>query len=142
MSAEKTAPEIRIEGIAPMLSVFDMPGSLKFYRDILGFKVIMSSEDGDDADWVLMKLNEMELMLNTTYDPGERPLVPDPDRIIAHKDTCLYFGCQDTDALYEHLKSNGITLNKPEITQYNWKAIHVTDPDGYALCFHWPLPNN
>jgi uncharacterized glyoxalase superfamily protein PhnB len=135
-------PDIKIEGLTPLLQVFDMPASLKFYRNILGFKVIMSSEDSDEANWVLLKLNDIELMLNTAYEREYRPKMPDANRIAVHNDTCLYFGCPNTDALYEHLKSNGLELNKPEITPYNWKAIHLKDPDGYCLCFHWPLPNN
>lgn len=132
----------KIEGIAPMLYVFDMPESLRFYRDILGFSVVMSSEPNHYTNWVLLKLNGAELMLNTAYELEHRPLHPDNERIAAHQDTCLYFGCPDTDALYTHLIKNGIKLNKPEITRYNWKAIHLKDPDGYGLYFHWPLPNS
>jgi len=131
-----------ITGLAPMLHVFDMPASLKFYRDILGFTIVMSSEPNDETNWVLLRLNDVELMLNTQYEKENRPRVPDEERIIMHHDTYLYFGCEDTDALYQHLKSKGVELNKPEITVYNWKAINFKDPDGYGLCFHWPLPNN
>src|ERR1700750_2484584 len=105
--------EIKIEGLAPLLQVFDMPASLKFYRDILGFKVVMSSEESDEADWVLLRLDNMELMLNTAYEREYRPKSPDANRIVAHADTSLYFGCPDTDALYEHLKNNGLELDKP-----------------------------
>lgn len=134
--------DFKIEGLAPLLHVFDMPASLKFYRDILGFSVVMSSEPDDETNWVLLRLNNIELMLNTQYEKENRPGVPSELRMETHGDTCLYFGCEDTDALYEHLKNNGVRLNKPEITVYNWKAINFKDPDGYGLCFHWPLPNN
>jgi hypothetical protein len=30
---------IEIQGMAPPLQVFDMPTSIKFYRDVLGFEV-------------------------------------------------------------------------------------------------------
>ncbi len=40
---------IEIHGMAPLLSVFDMPVSLLFYRDILGFKVIETSGQGDNS---------------------------------------------------------------------------------------------
>jgi catechol 2,3-dioxygenase-like lactoylglutathione lyase family enzyme len=75
-----------LEGIAPMLQVFDMPKSIAFYRDILGFEVVLSSpaRGADDFDWGLLRLNGMELMLNTAYEsrrealgagsgPGRRP---------------------------------------------------------------------
>lgn len=136
--------DIKIEGMAPLIQVFDMPVSLKFYRDILGFSIAMSSGEGDDedVDWVLLKLNNIELMLNTAYERGLRPLKPDADRIIAHGDLTLYFGCPDTDTLYEYLHANNVAVDKPEITKYNFKALTVKDPDGYGLCFHWPLPNS
>ncbi|MEP6610250.1 MAG: VOC family protein [Mucilaginibacter sp.] len=65
MNIKTDIPDFRIEGIAPMLYVFDMPASLRFYRDILGFSVVMSSEPNDETNWVLLKLNGAELMLNT-----------------------------------------------------------------------------
>jgi glyoxylase I family protein len=102
----------------------------------------MSSGEGDDVDWVLLKINNTELMLNTAYAKELRPLKPDTERITAHEDLTLYFGCPDTDALYQYLQANNVTVNKPEITKYNWKALNFKDPDGYGLCFHWPLPNS
>lgn len=130
---------IHLEGIAPLLQVFDMPASLRFYRDILGFKVVQSAGDGDEVGWVLLHLNGIELMLNTAYEKPYRPAVPDPGRVAAHADTILYFGCPDTDAAYDYLVAKGIDLQKPAITGYGWKAINLMDPDGYHLCFHFPV---
>lgn len=132
-------PAIGLEGIAPLLQVFDMPTSLHFYRDILGFTVIQSSGQGDDVDWVLLKLNEIEIMLNTAYEKPNRPAVRDSARIASHSDTILYFGCPDTDAAYAYLKENGLDIKKPHITGYGWKALNLIDPDGYHLCFHYPV---
>jgi glyoxylase I family protein len=128
-----------IEGIAPLLQVFDMPTSLTFYRDVLGFTVQDSSGEGDDVGWVLLTLNNFILMLNTAYDRDERPSSPDPDRLAGHQDFTLYLGYPDIDAYYEYLSGKGVKVNRPQITQYNWKAIHFFDPDGYPICFHWPV---
>jgi hypothetical protein len=57
------------------------------------------------------------------------------DRIAAHEDLTLYFGCPDTDALYEYVHANNVTVNKPEITKYNWKALNFKDPDGIRALF-------
>ena len=70
---------IDIRGLAPLLSVFDMPTSIKFYCEGLGFEVV--STDGKPApqcDWVLLRLNDAELMLNTAYDEDQRPPAPEP----------------------------------------------------------------
>jgi glyoxylase I family protein len=46
-----------IRGLAPLLQVFDMPASIHFYRDILGFEVVTTSALGQHFDWALLRLN-------------------------------------------------------------------------------------
>jgi catechol 2,3-dioxygenase-like lactoylglutathione lyase family enzyme len=43
-----------VEGLAPLIQVFDMPTSVAFYRDILGFTVVNQSEPGDNFDWGML----------------------------------------------------------------------------------------
>jgi glyoxylase I family protein len=127
-----------IHGIAPLLQVYDMPTAIHFYRDVLGFTVSATSEPGDNCNWVLLKLNGAELMLNTAYEADDRPAVPDPPRIAGHGDTCLFFGCRDLDAAYQHLIAHGLRVKEPKIAPYGMKQLWFTDPDGYGLCFQWP----
>lgn len=129
---------IDIRGLCPLLQVFDMPASLRFYRDTLGFVVVSTAGDGDDSDWVLLSHKGTELMLNTMYEREARPAHPDPKRIASHRDTILYFGCADLEAAYEELCSKGLNVSKPVVQAYGMKQIYVHDPDGYNLCFQWP----
>src|SRR5260370_19250992 len=97
---------IDIQGMAPLLQVFDMPTSIKSYRDVLGFEVITTSTPrGEHFGWALLRLSGVELMLNTAYEEDARPLVPDPARLAVHEDTCLYFSCPAVDAAYPHLRA-------------------------------------
>ena len=65
---------IEIRGMAPLLQVFDMPTSIAFYRDVLGFEVVTTSKPGAERfDWPLLRLNGLELMLNTAYGEDSRP---------------------------------------------------------------------
>jgi glyoxylase I family protein len=129
---------IDVRGIAPLLAVFDMPTSIKFYCEGLGFEVV--STDGKPApqfDWVLLRLNGSELMLNTAYDETQRPPTPDPARVGAHRDVVIYFGCPDVDGAYAHLLGRGINVKEPKVAPYGMKQLYLTDPDGYLLCFQW-----
>lgn len=131
---------VTLRGMAPLFQVFDMPAAVKFYTDVLGFEVVNTSVvSGEHFDWAWLRRNEIELMLNTAYEQDQRPPYPDPARIAAHEDTSLYFGCPDVDALYAYLLTKQVTVQKPIITGYGWKALYVRDPDGYLLCFHWPV---
>ena len=132
------AMALDISGMTPLIQVFNVPRALAFYRDILGFQVVADSGNGDHSSWVWLRLNNADLMLNDQYEPGHEPPQPPPERTKWHKDTCLYFNCPDPDAAYEFLKSKALDLKPPKVAQYGMKQLHVTDPDGYLLCFQCP----
>jgi len=127
----------RLEGLCPLLQVVDMPRSLAFYRDLLGFAVVHSAPPGDDADWCLLRTGDAELMLNTMYEKHERPSAPDPARTAAHRDTTLFLGCQDLDAAYAHLRDHGIDVAPPVVRDYGMRQLAFRDPDGYGICLQW-----
>lgn len=133
---------IHYQGLAPLLQVFDMPASLCFYRDWLGFTVVAQSSPGDTCNWCLLRYENAELMLNTAYESAHRPAQPDPARIAAHSDTTLYFGCQDLDAAHAHLESKGIAANPPVTRPYGMRQLSFADPDGYHICLQWPSAGN
>ncbi|HYL91563.1 MAG TPA: VOC family protein, partial [Alphaproteobacteria bacterium] len=129
---------IDVRGLAPLLQVFDMPTSIAFYRDVLGFEVVATSQPGKERfGWALLRLNGLELMLNTAYEDDERPPAPDPARVAAHNDTSIYFSCPDVDAAYADLRKRGVKVKEPRIAPYGMKQMYVSDPDGYELCFQW-----
>ncbi len=128
---------IEIDGMTPLIQVFNMPRALAFYRDILGFEVVTDAGGGDDSSWVWLRWQGVDLMLNDQYEPGSEPNEPSAERTKWHGDTCLYFGCPDIDAAYEYLKSKNIDLDPPLVTSYGMKQLYIRDPDNYNLCFQW-----
>jgi glyoxylase I family protein len=132
---------IAVLGSAPLLQVFDMPTSIHFYRDLLGFEVVANSQPervDDTYGWALLRLDGVELMLNTAYEDDDQPAAPDPARIAAHEDTAIYFSCPDVEATYQHFQERGLQVDRPTLTGYGYKQVFLKDPDGFGLCFHWP----
>jgi catechol 2,3-dioxygenase-like lactoylglutathione lyase family enzyme len=129
---------IEVRHMTPLLSVFDMPTSLKFYRDTLGFEVTQDTGQGDESGWVMLQKSGVTLMLNTAYDDDERPPAPDPAHHAIHQETCLYFLSPDPQVAYEFLKSKGFQLDPPKVAYYGMNQLYVRDPDGYTLCFQAP----
>jgi glyoxylase I family protein len=130
-----------VRGLAPLLQVYDMPTSIRFYRDLLGFEVVMTSPvlGVDRFHWALLRLGTVELMLNTAYEfDHERPNPPDAARFAAHEDTILYFACPDLTGAYNLLRSGGLTVHEPKSTRYGMEQMPFKDPDGFALCLQWP----
>lgn len=133
--------KIEFDGLCPLLQIFDMPTSVKYYREVLGFELVGNSpivhgRDGDYFHWCMLRRGGTTIMLNTAYDEGERPPAPDATRFAAHGDTALFFGCPDVDAAFNCLLPFGVNvLEKPFTTVYNTRRFTITDPDGYNLSF-------
>jgi glyoxylase I family protein len=130
-----------LRGVATLLGIDDMPTSIRFYRDVLGFEVIATSPIlGDDYfHWALLRLGGAQFMLNTNFESNQdRPAKPDRARTAAHRDTCLYFECPDLDRSYEELRDRGADVKEPVVTNYGMKQMYLVDPDGYGICFQRP----
>ncbi|MBV9622817.1 MAG: VOC family protein [Acidobacteria bacterium] len=126
-----------IEGMTPLLQVFDMAKSLTFYCDILGFKIVQTDTNTTtpNHNWVWLRRGDIDLMLNTAYEYGTRPSAPEPDRIASHADVVLFFGAPDVDAVYADLLARGLKVEEPKVAPYGMKQLYLPDPDGFALCF-------
>lgn len=128
----------RLEGAVTLLQVFDMPRSLAFYRDVLGFHLVSQAPPGEHFDWGLLERDGVQLMLNTAYEAPDRPSAMEGARVAAHADTCLFIGCPDVDAAYGHLRALGVAVQAPRIAPYGMKQLALRDPDGYGICLQWP----
>lgn len=131
-----------IRGVCPYFEVYDMPASLRFYIDLLGFTMVGHSPHlGGDPyryHWVWLRLGSADVMLNTCYEfDDERPTREEHLRLRRHRDVCLYFGCPDVDGAYEVLRDRGVEAQAPKIAPYGMKQMYLKDPDGFGLCFQW-----
>jgi glyoxylase I family protein len=131
----------QINGLCPLIQVFDMLESVRFYREHLGFEIARQSplenRPYKHFNWALLKRGDVQLMLNTAYDADTRPAVRESARRSAHMDTMLYFGCPDVDEAYAILRSHGLEMKPPSI-EHGMKNLHFTDPDGFGICLHRP----
>lgn len=136
------APELR--SICTLLQVYDMPRSLAFYRDTLGFRVHESAPAADQAaqddfGWVWLHRDGLDLMLNTAHDPDDVRPPEDPRRVAWHEDTGLYLACPDVDGAYEYLRARGVVAEPPAVAPYGMKQLYLKDPDGFNVCLQWPV---
>jgi len=133
-----------VRSLCPYFEVYDMPASLRFYIDQLGFALVDHAphRGGDDPyryHWCWLRLGSADLMLNTVYEfDEERPTREEHLRQRGHRDTCLFFGCPDVDAAYAELTARGVVIDRPpKVAPYGMKQMYFKDPDGFGLCFQW-----
>ncbi len=133
---------IDVRGVTTLLEVFDMQASIAFYRDLLGFEVVQTWGPDGNWSWAMLRAGHSTLMLNTAYDEGERPAVPDAGRVRGHADTELYVACANVNDVHEHLRQKGHAVNPPIVTHYGTNQIWLTDPDGFRVCFQSPVASS
>jgi catechol 2,3-dioxygenase-like lactoylglutathione lyase family enzyme len=129
--------EAEISAISPFFIVRDVPSSLAFYRDRLGFEITFQGPAPDDIFFgivrrggaqVLMKAVGVAPMPNYTRDVGKG---------IARWDAFLYVA--DPDALAAELASRNVVFSEPlKDTDDGLRGFEVEDADGYILFFGRP----
>lgn len=128
-----------VVSLVPLLNVRDVPRSVEFYTNILGFTVLSRSETDGRLTWARLGSGSVELMLNASESTSADEAGP-ARRAAAgsFSDVVLYFEVSDVNALHARLKGFGVTASIPFDTQ-NGREMRVRDFDGYEIAFTSPL---
>jgi glyoxylase I family protein len=132
---------LNVGGVVALLWVYDMPTSVRFYRDVLGCEIVTTSPViGEDYfHWAMLRLGKAQFMLNAIFESNDAR-TPQPNRAQATspRDVWLYFDCPDVDATYNELRHRNAAVEEPAVTFYGMKQASLLDPDGYKLVFQSP----
>jgi catechol 2,3-dioxygenase-like lactoylglutathione lyase family enzyme len=116
-----------------MLAVTDLPRTIRFYCDKLGFTLGGSfTPPGHDAPvWCSLHRNDCEMMFNT---PPRDEVIRDVPR--SSKNYQIYYiNPDDVVALHAEFKSRGVAVSDLRVTVYGMKEFEVRDPDDHWLWF-------
>ena len=118
-----------IRELVPLLFVEDLSRSADFYCNRLGFEMKLKWEPEGTLAWCRLERDNTALMLQLAC--------PDEDGTMEErcKGVGFFFHCDDADAIYEELSSQGLSLDPPKVAFYGMNQLFVKDPDGYELCF-------
>ena len=121
-----------MQSLIPALAAKDIPTSLRFYNDVLGFETTFTLPDENgNIVHASIKRGDVEIML------GQLDLTQGHDQGELGKGVVLYTtiaDSEDVDALYEHARGKGATITQEPIDQF-WghRDWIVADPDGYQV---------
>jgi catechol 2,3-dioxygenase-like lactoylglutathione lyase family enzyme len=130
------APEVG--GISPLFIVKDVPATLAFYRDRLGFEITFEGPEPDDIFFGIVQRGKAMIMFK---DVGIESL-PNSTRDIGkgHARWDAYVYCPDPDALAAEFSSRDVEFTAPlQDTDDGLRGFEVKDGDGYVLFFGRPL---
>ena len=132
-----------IAGIAPLFIVADVPATLSFYRDMLGFEVTFRGPSPEDEFFGIVRRDGAMIMFNALGEivDGREVLVdpvPNYGRRPAHS-WDAYVEVSDPDALAAEFASRGVVFSVPLAdTGDGLRGFEITDRDGYGLFFGRP----
>jgi catechol 2,3-dioxygenase-like lactoylglutathione lyase family enzyme len=118
-----------LSNLRPMLAVSDLPRTIRFYVEKLGFTCC--GMFGNPPVWADLERDGVGMMFNTPPRECVERDVP-----LKSKDyQIFYFNSDDLIALHHEFKSRGVEVSDLRVTVYQMKEFEVRDPDGYWLWF-------
>jgi catechol 2,3-dioxygenase-like lactoylglutathione lyase family enzyme len=121
--------------ISPVFTVSDVPRTVAFYRDRLGFALTFI-QDEDDPFFAILARDGAQIFVKS--QDGIAPM-PNSSRH-RHLRLDAFVHAPDPDALAEDFATRGAPFSTTlGDTHDGLRGFEVTDPDGYVLFFGRPL---
>lgn len=131
-----------ISGISPFFIVADVPATLAFYRDMLGFEVTFRGPTPEDEFFGIVQRDRAMIMfkaLGEIVDGKEVVVEPVPN--YKRKPAFswdAYLHVADPEALAAEFASRGVRFAVPLGDDVDVRGFVIEDIDGYGLFFGHP----
>lgn len=123
-----------VSGIAPFFIVRNVPASLRFYRERLGFDIIYQGPAADDIFFGIVQRDAAMIIFK---DIGVEPVpnhTRDIKKGIARWDA--YLNVPDPDVMAAEFESRNVSFYQPlSNNDDGLRGFEVVDIDGYILFF-------
>lgn len=116
--------------LVPMLLCADVPASVRFYRDVLGFEVVDRMDDVGATGFASLRNGPAQIMLaSPTY-------IPRAPRVEGrYPQSAYYFYVEEVDALRRAVVEAGWPATECVDRFYGLREFEVIDPEGHVLLF-------
>lgn len=120
----------------PIVYVDDVPASVHFYRDLLGFQETYRFPDSDEPGYVALELEDGKLGLSSAEFPG---IHGKPQRPVSGSPFELCVRVPDVDGFIDELRGAGVVvLAEPADQPWGERVAYVEDPDGNPVHVRGP----
>jgi catechol 2,3-dioxygenase-like lactoylglutathione lyase family enzyme len=114
-----------------MVYARDVEKALRFYRDLLGLKVVDEFRHHGQLLYVRMKSPRGDGTL-ALHLPGPG------DEIRFGSSVRLYFEVRDLERKCKQLEAAGMKFSQaPKMMPWGWKHAYLDDPDGHEVSLYW-----
>jgi catechol 2,3-dioxygenase-like lactoylglutathione lyase family enzyme len=117
-----------------MIYVKDVDRALRFYQDLLGFKLI---ED--------FRYEGTQVYARMSAPGGDGTIAlhqAGPSDSLSSDGVRLYFEVRDLDDFCRKLQQKGFFITKlPRMMPWGWRHAYLNDPDGHEISLYWAGEN-
>jgi len=125
---------VEISAISPFFIVNDVPTSLAFYHDRLGFEITFQGPEPNDIFFGIVRRGGAQILLKAIGVAPVPNCTRDVKKGIARWDAFVYV--PDPDALAAEFTSRNISFLEPlKDTDDGLRGFELKDADGYVLFF-------
>ncbi|WP_239617985.1 VOC family protein [Cohnella mopanensis] len=124
-----------MQSITANLKVNNVKDTLVFYKDVLGFEVIVTVPEYDQPvlDWGMVKNGGAELMFQETASlEGEYPVLRNHSGVGC---LSLFIKVNDLEGLFDKIKDKVEVLKPIHKTFYDVNEFAILDNNGFVLTF-------
>ena len=126
-----------IGGVSPLFIVQNVPATLQFYRDRLGFEVVFEGPEPNDIFFGMVQRGQAMLMFKAIGVTPMPNYTRDVGQGTANWDAYIYVS--NPDSLYDEFKSRDVEFAAPlGNNSDNLRGFEISDADGYVLFFGRP----
>jgi|SRR6516162_7965496 len=126
-SAPPAAEDIRVISVVPILRMYDVAATIRFYVDYLGCSLDWRDGDGDRPVYLQVSRGRMRLHLSSHHDDGT-------------PGTAVLVVVRDLDALHAELHQRGYPFLNPGIGPGpgDGREMQLIDPASNRIRFYQP----
>lgn len=123
-----------ISAISPFFIVTDVPTSMAFYRDKLGFEITFQGPEPNDIFFGIVARGGAQILMKAVGVPPVPNYTRDIKQGIARWDAFVFV--PDPDALAAEFASRDVKFFEPlQDTDDGLRGFELKDADGYLLFF-------
>jgi catechol 2,3-dioxygenase-like lactoylglutathione lyase family enzyme len=117
-----------------MIYVKDVEHGLRFYRDLMGFKLIEDFRYEGTAVYARLRAPGGDGTI-ALHQAG-------PGASLASEGVRLYFEVRDLDGFCRKLQEKNFYITQlPKMMPWGWRHAYLNDPDGHEISLYWAGEN-
>lgn len=121
---------IKLTEMVPILICDDVQESIRFYVEVLRFKVVDRMDTVGKTGWASLSHGRVKLML------GSPDYIPEPAKSDGrYSQSMYYFYPEDVAQLHDELQQLGYKVTQLTDRFYGMREFELVDPSGHVLVF-------